>query len=250
MDMNGNIYIIDSDLARVTKWTPGSTSGILVAGGSAYIDYNSGNVDNMDGSSGMFIDPQTMIIWIADTNNHRIVKWINSSSATTVCGSYGSQSNQFESPGGLFVDIDNGNILYVADTYNHRIQMWLPGSKSGITVAGITDYYGTRLDQLWIPMTLIIDTNSNMFIVDFGNSRILKWTVGASSGVIIAGRNPMGGVLPSELDYPSSISFNSNGSLFVSDTENNRIQMFSISCRNEYLIQLLFIFIYFVFKHQ
>jgi len=62
MDMNGNIYIIDSDLARVTKWTPGSVNVSLVAGGSAYIDYNSGDIDTMNGPSGMFIDPQTMII--------------------------------------------------------------------------------------------------------------------------------------------------------------------------------------------
>ncbi|CAF4253310.1 unnamed protein product, partial [Adineta steineri] len=36
IDANGNIYILDGTSSRVTKWTPGSTSGILVAGGGPF----------------------------------------------------------------------------------------------------------------------------------------------------------------------------------------------------------------------
>jgi hypothetical protein len=47
--------------------------------------------------------------------------------------------------------------------------------------------------------------------------------------------------LSSQLSYPSSINFDSNGSLFIADTENNRIQKFAISCRKYcwYLFNLL-----------
>ncbi|CAF0723832.1 unnamed protein product [Adineta steineri] len=229
-DANGNIYILDGVLSRVTKWTPGSTSGILVAGGGPFIDYYDGHVDSMSGSVGMFIDPQALFIWIADTDNNRIVKWVNSTTALTVCGSYGTDSDQFFYPTGLFVDTAAGNTLYVVDCGNQRIQMWLPGATSGLTVAGITSYYGTRLDQLWYPSAIVVDSNQNMFIVDTSNSRILKWKVGASSGVNIAGTEPNGGTLSSQLNTPGSISFSSNGSLFVADTSNNRIQRFIISC--------------------
>ncbi len=40
---------------------------------------------------------------------------------------------------------------------------------------------------------------------------------------------------PNLLGLPSSVSFDSNGSLFVADTTNNRVQRFTISCRKIYL---------------
>jgi hypothetical protein len=266
VDTSGNIYILDGQLARVTKWAPKATSGILVAGGSSYSSYYdyyygydssyyySSNdsyyynyyyyynyVDEYDEPSGMFIEPQTMIIWIADTYNSQIVKWPNPSTRTVVCGSYGSGLDQFNRPRGLFVDTNAGDILYVADTNNHRIQMWAPGATSGTTVAGMTPYYGDRLDQLYSPQTLIVDTNQNMFIVDTNNNRIVKWTIGASSCVVIAGRNTEG-TLANQFYTPYSISFDFSGSLFVSDAENNRVQKFAISCRKDYLL-LPFIFL-------
>ncbi|CAF1147652.1 unnamed protein product [Adineta steineri] len=221
MDANGNIYVLDGTLARVTKWTPGSTSGILAAGGGPFNDYFDGHVDSMSQPGGMFIEPQSMFIWITDTNNSRIVKWVNSSTALTVCGSYGSNSNQFISPKGLFVDTTANNTLYVVDSGNHRVQMWLPGATSGITVAGITGYYGTGLNQLWNPLAVVVDSNQNMYIADVKNNRILQWKVGASFGVSIAG---------TILYNPSGISFDPNGSLFVADTNNNRVQRFAIYC--------------------
>ncbi|CAF1165287.1 unnamed protein product [Adineta steineri] len=230
IDTNGNIYILDGTLSRVTKWTPGSTSGILVAGGAPFVDYYDGHMDNISGPGGIFMAPESSFIWIADTNNSRIVKYVNSSTALTVCGSYGTNPDQFNYPLGLFIDTTAGNTLYVVDSGNHRIQRWLSGATSGTTVAGITSYYGDRLDQLWDPTAILVDNNQNMYIVDSSNSRILKWKVGASSGMIIAGNEPFGGQTSSQLWYPNSISFSSNGTLYVADTENNRTQRFSISC--------------------
>jgi sugar lactone lactonase YvrE len=264
IDTSGNIYILDGDLARVTIWAPKATSGILLAGGSnysRYYDYQYGYnpnyyssdnnsdyyyyyynyVDEYNEPSGMFIELQTMIIWIADTYNSQILKWPNPSTRIVVCGSYGSGSNQFNAPRGLFVDTNAGGILYVADTNNHRIQMWTPGAISGTTLAGMTPYFGDRSDQLYYPQTLVVDTNQNMFIVDGGNNRIVKWTIGASSGVIIAGSNTEG-TLANQLYNPYSIAFDSSGSLFVCDAENNRIQKFAISCRKNHIL-LLFSFL-------
>jgi hypothetical protein len=257
VDNNGNIYILDGLLARVTKWPPGATTGILVAGGSNfanYYDYYYGTDYGASESlyyyqsfdyfsfgfepSGMFLELETMIIWLADTYNSEIVKWTNSSTRMVVCGSYGSELDQFASPQGLFVDTNTGNTLYVADTYNHRIQMWSPGATSGVTVAGLTNYYGDGLNQLWYPRTLIVDTNMNMFIVDFGNQRIMKWMVGATSGVIIAGADLVG-TLENQVLSPYSISFDSDGSLFVCNCEYNRIEKFSISCCEDYPFLLI-----------
>jgi hypothetical protein len=260
VDSSGNIYILDGLLARVTKWAPKGSTGVLVAGGttfasyydyyfgtsnamnySGYYNYHYDYVDSTSEPSGMFLDMKTMTIWIADTFNCEIVKWTDPSTRIVVCGSCGSGSTQFNNPRGLYVATSSGNIIYVADTDNHRIQMWVPGATSGVTVAGITTYYGTALNQLWSPQTLIVDTNGNMFIVDTGNDRIMRWTIGASSGMIIAGTG-ISGTQAYQLNSPYSISFDSNGSLFVSDWGNNRIQNFAISCCKDCLYFYKFYF--------
>ncbi|CAF1588571.1 unnamed protein product [Adineta ricciae] len=207
IDNSGNIYILDSAIGRVTKWARGASSGVVVAGGNDLVE----------------------CFWIADTSNHRIVKWISPTSSMIVCGSFGTGNSQFYYPYGLFVDTSDSNTLYVADTFNHRIQIWLAGATSGTTVAGFTGYYGNGLNQLWYPTSVTLDNNRNMFIVDSNNKRILQWAIGLSSGMIIAG-DIYYHVAPYWLYDPMNIDFDSNGSLFVADAANNRIQKFLISC--------------------
>ena len=60
MDASGNIYIIDDTNARVTKWAPGSSSGILVAGGNG----QGNTLTKLNSPEGLFVEPNTSIIWI------------------------------------------------------------------------------------------------------------------------------------------------------------------------------------------
>ena len=233
VDVNGSIYILDGESGQVSKWTTGGANGTLVAGGNGL----GNNTNQTNGATGMFIDRGVSAIWIADTHNHRIVKWTSPTASSVVCGSYGSSNSQLRYPQGLFIDTNDLNKLYVADTYNHRIQMWLSGATSGVTVAGITGYYGNGLNQLWGPKTLLVDNHQNMFIVDQENNRILEWMIGASSGMVIAGGST--GIQPNLLSFPWNINFDSTGSLFVVDSYNNRIQKFLISCRELNFVRYL-----------
>ncbi|CAF1049576.1 unnamed protein product [Adineta steineri] len=225
IDKHGNIYILDGDNGRVTKWQQGSSNKTVVAGGNGL----GNNTNQLNRANGMFIDSNTSTIWIADTNNHRIVQWLSPTNSSVVCGSYGRENNQFMYPTGLFIDTSDSNTLYVADNYNHRIQMWLLGAISGKTVAGITGYYGNGLNQLWYPEAVMVDNNQNMYIVDYWNDRILKWMIGAYSGIIIANGIDLD-TESFQFQYPANINFDSSGSLFVTDTYNSRIQKFVCSC--------------------
>jgi DNA-binding beta-propeller fold protein YncE len=178
---------------------------------------------------GMFIDVNTSTIWIADSGNNRIVRWNSSLTAVVVCGSAGVGPNQFDNPYGLFVDLSASNTLYVADTFNHRIQMWLSAAQNGITVAGQTDVCGSQLNQLCGPTSVIMDQSGNIYIVDSANNRIMRWTIGSTSGMMVAGDSTYG-VLPNQLNNPWNIKLDPSGALIVVDTYNNRIQMFSVSC--------------------
>ncbi|CAF0876778.1 unnamed protein product [Adineta steineri] len=226
IDVSGNMYVLDQGNDRVIKWTPGASSGILVAGGNG----QGSSLNQLDSPSDFFIEPNTSYIWIADSANNRIVKWINTSTALLVAGgTQGSKANQFHYPDGIFVDTSDSNTFYVADCNNHRIQKWLYGGSNGTTVAGQSGVYGSALNQLYLPYTLTMDRNKSLYIVDYGNNRIVLWLLGATSGIVIAGTG-VSGVLPSQLYEPQSVKLDSTGALIVDDYGNNRIQRFPVLC--------------------
>ncbi|CAF1444672.1 unnamed protein product [Adineta steineri] len=227
IDVSGNIYILDRANSRVTKWIPGASTGILVAGGKGH----GISLNQLYFPWDFFVEPNTSYIWIADYYNCRVVKWVNTSTAIRVAGenTHGLQANQLYLPMGLFVDTSDSNTLYIADTYNHRIQKWLYGASSGTTVAGQSGVSGSAFNQLYTPFDLIVDTNGSMFIVDDGNNRIVLWLLGATSGRVIAGTG-VGGVLPSQLNQPYYLALDSTGALIINDYGNSRIQRFPIIC--------------------
>ncbi|CAF3922984.1 unnamed protein product [Rotaria sp. Silwood1] len=208
------------------KWVPGAVVGSIVAGGNGR-----GNRNNqLNSPYGMFVEADTLTIWIADTYNHRIVKWPSPSTSVVVAGSYGSAVNQFMYPRDIFVDASASNTIYVADTGNHRIQKWLPGATSGITVAGRPSVAGNAIYQLNSPEAVIVDTSGNMYISDSGNSRIVRWPPGATSGMLIAANGGVGKE-PTQLNIPLGLCFDSSGALVVADFRNHRVQKFAVSCR-------------------
>ena len=225
VDPDGNVYILEGDNNYVKKWSPGASDGIIVTGDSGTNNSN----NRIQWSQAMFIDFTTMVIWIAETSNDRIIKWTSPTRSEVVCGGYGSDNNQLNFPQGLFVDINASNTLYVADTNNHRIQMWLPGESTGITAAGITNYYGNSASQLWYPRTLIVDSNRDMFIADAGNNRIMRWTVGSSVGVVIANDLMCENTFIIPVQRLLNINFDLNGTLFV--LVSPLLKKFSITCR-------------------
>jgi DNA-binding beta-propeller fold protein YncE len=66
-----------------------------------------------------------------------------------------------------------------------------------------------------------------MYIVDFGNDRILRWFKDATSGMVIIGQDGTRNKA-SQLSDPYDIAFDREGNLYVADTSNHRIQMFRI----------------------
>jgi sugar lactone lactonase YvrE len=151
----------------------------------------------------------------------------NSSSWLVVAGTgtVGSAANEFNNPCGIF--IDDAQTLYVADYDNHRIQKWTDTASSGITVAG-TGISGSSLAHLSYPNSLVVDTNGYIYIADSGNNRIVKWAPNATSGVCVAACTDTSGNQANQLYNPYALAFDSNGSMYISDAYNNRVQKFQI----------------------
>ncbi|CAF0738719.1 unnamed protein product [Adineta steineri] len=198
---NDSIYIMDCyTYCRMQLFYPGSQLGTTIINGTIGTGLNqfSSSVTSLS------IDVSGNI-YILDSGNPRVTKWAPGASMGIVVA-------------GLFVDTSDSNTLYVADTSNHRIQKWLYGASNGTTVAGISGLSGPDLNRLFYPMSVTIDKNKSLYIVDYQNNRIVLWLLGATTGIVIASL-PAGGVLPSQLTGPWKIRLDSTGAFIVNDRD-------------------------------
>ncbi|CAF1277137.1 unnamed protein product [Rotaria sp. Silwood1] len=117
------LYVADAYNNRIQKWTKNTISGIRVAGSNTSAPGD--DTGSLDEPNGVWIDQQTKIIYVADTSNHRIMRWLpDASVGDIIAGGQGSgnATNQFNTPTDL--TFDSAGNLYVCDNWNHRIQLF------------------------------------------------------------------------------------------------------------------------------
>ncbi|CAF1357878.1 unnamed protein product, partial [Rotaria magnacalcarata] len=87
---------------------------------------------------------------------------------------------------------------------------------------------GSSLTKLYYPLGLFVDSVGTLYVVDSWNYRVMRWTQGdKKEGTIIAGGNGTGAGA-NQFNYPVGLSFDRHGNLYVVDSNNNRVQRFSI----------------------
>ncbi|CAF1101145.1 unnamed protein product [Rotaria sordida] len=219
--VDNSLYIADYSNNRVLKLPEGSSVGSIVAGTG--IAGNSSN--QLDGPAGLHVDA-SLNIYVADSNNFRIMFWQrNSSTGVEVAGSgvSGSTLNKFSTIAGLFVDLQ-GNI-YVCDSSNHRVMKFAPNATNAVIVAG-TGAAGNSSYQLNTPYGIYFDdVKSYLYVADYNNHRIQRYTVGMSiNGTTVAGGNG-GGSGSQKLYLPFSVCVSKiTNAIYIVDSGNNRVQ--------------------------
>jgi sugar lactone lactonase YvrE len=222
---NTSLYVGDTGNRRVQKLSLEGSNPITVFSLSElswptylYVDHN----DN---------------IYFTDVYSHTVsVFHANSKNISMIAGTgvNGSNNNQLNIPYGIFVN--HAGTIYIADCWNHRIMKWFSGALSGIIVAG-DQTPGASSTQLTAPTHVIVDENEYMYISEAGNSRITRWAPNSTFGVCIAACTGTTGTASTQLKGPYSLAFDSNGSLYVSDSFNHRVQKFQIlDYHSEYCI--------------
>jgi sugar lactone lactonase YvrE len=215
---NGDIYIDDGEEnGRVQKWISTNKTFDTVMNVNSSCD-------------GLFVDINDSL-YCSMSHHHYVVKRsLNDPVMTTIIvagtGIEGSASNELSGPRGIFVDVNLD--LYVADCRNHRVQLFQLEQSNGTTVAGRELPNPTI--SLNCPSGIVLDALKYLFIVDFGNHRIVgsgpngfRCLVGCSGS----------GSQSHQLIFPSSLNFDRSGNMFVVDQANNRIQRFiysEVSC--------------------
>ncbi|CAF1020086.1 unnamed protein product [Adineta steineri] len=208
---NGDIYYENGfDNGRVDKWISNTSTFVTVM-----------NVDSQ--CYGLFIDNNNTL-YCSMYDHHKILKrWLNESEPILTIaagtGSRGSASNQLFHPFGIFVDLNFD--LYVADYYNHRIQLFKSGELNGITIVG--EESSNNIISLLYPSGIVLDADKYLFIVDHYYSRIFR--SGLNDIRCIIGCDG-GGSQSHQLSGPRSLSFDSYGNIFITDSFIHRIQKF------------------------
>ncbi|CAF4636976.1 unnamed protein product, partial [Rotaria sp. Silwood2] len=210
---HGEIYLSSqTEHSQIVKWSKDLKTHVTVA--------------NIEGICyGLFVDIANNL-YCSVSDNHQVIKrslWDMNSLSTIVAGngSCGSTSNTLCRPSGIFVDT-NFN-LYVADTNNSRIQFFKQGKSDGETVVSKDTFKNILLNK---PIDIKVDSDGNLFILDekyqifrFGSNE-LRCIIGCSNGVNFEGQR---------YRVPYAMSFDSNGNIFVLNTNKSRIQKFLLT---------------------
>ena len=139
----------------------------------------------------MYIDSNNTL-YICDNGNNRIQKWLpGATSGTTVAGSSsdnnGASSILLNQP--IDLTFDQNGYMYVVDYYNDRVQRFPPNSTIGTTVAGTTGISSNALADLNRPTAVDVDNNSNIYILDMQNERVVQWAPNATNGTMLISDN-------------------------------------------------------------
>jgi sugar lactone lactonase YvrE len=219
-DGAGNLYVSDATNSRVTKWAPGATTGVAAAGN----DTAGSNLNELNEPKGIFSDASGDL-YIADQGNSRVVEWTAGAvQGTVVAGGNdtGSSLNDVAEPNGVYVDA-TGNV-YVSDSYNNWVVKWAPGATTGAMVAGFDGASGIGVNALSSPRGITVDASGNIYVVDQGNNRVMKWAPGATQGTLVAGSlDGSSGSGLNQLDAPTGIFVDKSGNIYIADYYNNRV---------------------------
>ncbi|CAF0829287.1 unnamed protein product [Adineta steineri] len=227
LDSNDNMYFTDRNNHRVVYWANGASSGTTIAG----ITGTSGFTNNtFNWPCAITRDSSTGTLYIADTYNHRIMKYFaNASSGTVVAGGNGAGTGitQLYYPYGFTFD-SSSNSLLIANYHTNNIVRWVLGASSWTLVIGSpTGLSGSTSTLLNQPVGIALDSMSNIYVADSKNHRIQFFVAGQSNGTTAAGVTGSSGISPSQLNSPYWVIIDNQLNLYVSDHNNNRVQFFS-----------------------
>ncbi|MDP8245857.1 MAG: SMP-30/gluconolactonase/LRE family protein [Candidatus Hinthialibacter antarcticus] len=131
-------------------------------------------------------------------------------------GSFGSGPEQFNRPMAILLGRDDN--LYIADSVNHRIKVYdLQGN-----LLRIMGREGSEPGEFLFPYDLAMGDDGNLIVCEWGNHRVQNITPDGKPIRIWGGL----GASPGQLAEPWGVTENA-GRVFVADTKNHRIQVFS-----------------------
>jgi 6-phosphogluconolactonase (cycloisomerase 2 family) len=183
----------------------------------------------LDTPRAIAFDSNPNIFYISDSNNNRVMKYtLNSTVGILVAGGNGAgiSNTQLNNPRGLYFD-STTNSLVIANPGANNVVRWVIGAANWTLVAGdINGLSGSGSSTFNNPWDVILDLVGNVYVADRYNYRIQFFLAGQMNGSTIAGVTGVSGSSSIHLDEPLSVALDSQRNLYVSDSQNSRVQKF------------------------
>jgi sugar lactone lactonase YvrE len=196
----------DVPLLPQAQW---SNKGTRVAAGNAMGE----GFHQLNVPLGLYVDDNETI-YVADSNNHRVVAWsAGKTSGQVVAGgnSQGSALNQLNQPTDVISDRSMKNLL-ICDSGNARVMRWLylVGVRGEILLSNIRCF------------GLTMDARGFLYVSVMDKYEVRRFKLGESEGTLVAGGNDRGQGLD-QLDGPMYLFVDRDHSVYVSDYNNHRV---------------------------
>lgn len=154
------------------------------------------------------------LIYVADTNNHRIQVFDSEGNLVKSWGQYGNLDGEMKKPHAVAVGSDG--IVYVSDNGNRRI---LKFDKNGNQIAKLGDKNTVSSNITGIA----VDAKGNIYTVDTDKHRIVVYDQKGEVINTIGKKGKWEGVM---MEDPADIAIDQLGNIYVVDSSNNRVKKF------------------------
>ena len=265
VDASGNVWVTDYNNDRVLRFPKPSSNGVpadRVLGQTDYTFNSTGNTANtLYSPYGVAID-SSGCIWVADTDNNRVLRFTSppekNASADLVIGQTNFTNNSNGTTAYTLywptdVAFDTQGNVWVADNGNSRVLRYTSPSPTGAIanmVLGQPNYTsssgGATSSTFNDPRKLAFDASGNIWVSDSGSSnRVLKFnspfSIGMPASVVwgqadfTSGTTDRGTGIPcaNGFDYPLGITIDSSGNFWIADQNNNRVLKFNPAAVND-----------------
>jgi sugar lactone lactonase YvrE len=207
-DSNRIDFLLESSyINNNTIW---KQHGITIAG-----ENDKGNkLNQLYYPCGIYVDDDNQCIYIADRENHRIVKWkYDAKNGEVVAGGngQGNRMDQLNRPTDVIVNKKSDDLI-ICDYGNKRvIRCSSRNDKNQQTIISDINCWG-----------LAMDNNGDLYVSDWVKDEVRRWKIGDKRGIIVAGGNGKGNKL-NQLISPRYIFVDRDYSIYISDNTNHRV---------------------------
>jgi sugar lactone lactonase YvrE len=271
-DASNNLYVGTGRVLEFATPITNNENASAVFGQPNFttIDTSCGAANVLCSADGVAIDASGNLL-VGDTTGNRIMEFktpllTENESASLVLGQGGFNHLAANTavpeflalPIQIAIDRKSTPIhLYVADSFDHRILAWndvatFTDGAAADLVIGQPDFYSNSANEgsgtsttssLADPQSVAVDSNSNLYVADTGNNRVLEFSapfagcaslpcVDSAAATVVIGlqgssTDECAGT-PSAMTLcgPDSVAIDSNNNLYVADTQDNRVLEF------------------------